>query len=342
MASARKRGQRYIGLYRDHGKQKSADTFDTADEALARAKVAELEANPPATETVYPAERRGRATVAAYEPGWLAGQELLEANSVEIARGALKRIMPHLGGMARDDVQPDDVRCMLAALKRSGLSDGTVSRTLDVARQFLPKAATEGVRYRIKERRRMQIATRQQAKAIESAIDARYSLLVRVAFTTGARWGELIAIRGTDVEKRGTGYVVQIQRTVEEIGTTFTERGYGKTAAAVRAISVPEDIALELAAYGNDLCFTGPRGGYLKRSTFRRVYWLPAIGKAGVPGMRVHDMRHSAISWWVAARIPLADVRDRAGHVSIAVTNTYVHAMPGDDDPFLAVIGEAA
>ena len=49
---------------------------------------------------------------------------------------------------------------MLAALKKSGLSDGTVSRTLDVARQLLPKAATEGAKFRIKERRRMKIATR--------------------------------------------------------------------------------------------------------------------------------------------------------------------------------------
>jgi integrase len=58
--------------------------------------------------------------------------------------------------------------------------------------------------------------------------------------------------------------------------------------------------------------------------------------------MRVHDMRHSAISWWVAAHIPLADVRDRAGHSSIAVTNTYIHTMPAEDDPFLEVLGEAA
>lgn len=31
-------------------------------------------------------------------------------------------------------------------------------------------------------------------------------LLVRTAFATGCRWGELIAVRGTDVDKRGTGH----------------------------------------------------------------------------------------------------------------------------------------
>jgi integrase len=331
VASAGLRGRRWTALYRHaSGAQKSAGTYDTEEEALVRAKVAELDVTPLETIELYPATTRGKITVSAYAPRWVEGQELLEANSVEIARSALKRIRPHLGGMAREDVTPDDVRRMLAALKKSGLSDGTVSRTLDVARQLLPKAATEGVRDRIKERRRMRIVTREQARVIERAVlpgtGCSYARLLR----RGPGWGELIAIRGTDIEKRGVGYVVKI-----------TERGYGKTEAAVRDISVPADIARELAAYGKELCFPGPRGDYLKRSTFRRVFWLPGIQRARITDFRVHDMRHSAISWWVAAGIPLADVCDRAGHSSIAVTNTYVHAVPGDD-PFLAVLGVAA
>lgn len=39
MASARPRGERWMGLYRDaNGKQKSAGTYDTYDEAVARAQ----------------------------------------------------------------------------------------------------------------------------------------------------------------------------------------------------------------------------------------------------------------------------------------------------------------
>jgi len=188
MGSARLRGKRWTALYRDaSGAQRSAGSFDTEEEALARAKVAELDAKPLETVELYQTARRGKATVAAYAPGWLEGQALLEANSVEIARSALKRIMPYLGSMVREEVTPDNVRRMLSALKKSGLSDGTVARTLDVARQLLPKAATEGVRYRIKERRKMRVVTREQALVIERAILPRYRLLVRTAFATGAR-----------------------------------------------------------------------------------------------------------------------------------------------------------
>lgn len=52
-------------------------------------------------------------------------------------------------------------------------------------------------------------------------------------------------------------------------------------------------------------------------------------------------MRHSAISWWANSGIPLADVRDRAGHSNISVTSRYIHAMPADADPFAAFFGEA-
>ena len=117
MASARLRGRKWSGLYRDaDGRQKSAGSYDTEEEALARAQVAELDANPPRPVAVYRQEVRGKITVAGYAPGWLEGQELLEKNSVEIARSALKRIIPHLGAMTRDEVTPDDVRRMLAAL----------------------------------------------------------------------------------------------------------------------------------------------------------------------------------------------------------------------------------
>jgi hypothetical protein len=53
-------------------------------------------------------------------------------------------------------------------------------------------------------------------------------------------------------------------------------------------------------------------------------------------------MRHSAMSWWANSGVPLADVRDRAGHFNISVTSRYIHVMPGDGNPFAAFLGEAA
>ena len=49
----------------------------------------------------------------------------------------------------------------------------------------------------------MKYVAREQARNVEDAIHPGYKLLVRTAFATGCRWGEMIALRGTDVEQRG-------------------------------------------------------------------------------------------------------------------------------------------
>jgi integrase len=226
---------------------------------------------------------------------------------------------------------------MLKALEKSGLADATISCTLSVARLMLGRAACGDVRFRIKDGREMHVATREQAKAIEAAIHERYRLFVRALFSSGCRWGEMLAVRGTDVQKRGTGYVLKVRRTVTQVGGTLSGRPYGKSPKAKRDIPIPEPLALELAAFGGELCFTNARGGYLRRSDFRSNFWKSAVTKAGIPGLRVHDARHSHASWLANdPRVPLAAVRDRLGHSSLAVTSRYVHVM--GDDPCLAVL----
>ncbi len=342
MASTRERNGRYTGLYRDaQGRQRSAGSFGDEKAALKAAEYAEAVANPPKPVEVYPAQKRGRITVAAHAPKWLENQ-VLEETSRETYRRTADRIIRYLGGMAREDVTPDDVRKMLKALKKAGLRDATISATLDLARGLLGKQACADVRFRIKDRREMMAVTRKQATAVEDAIHPRYRLLVRTAFATGCRWGELIAVRGTDVEERGTGYVLKVRRTIIEVDGERSERAYGKSAKTWRDITIPEALALDLMAFGAELCFVNARGGFLRRNCFRSEYWLRAVRKAGIPGLRVHDMRHSAISWWANSGIPLADVRDRAGHSNISVTSRYIHVMPGDADPFAAFFGEAA
>ena len=77
MASARQRGKRWTGLYRDaSGKQKSAGAYDTEREALKAAEHAEALANPPKAIEAHPVSKRGKITVAAYAPKWLDGQSL--------------------------------------------------------------------------------------------------------------------------------------------------------------------------------------------------------------------------------------------------------------------------
>ena len=156
----------------------------------------------------------------------------------------------------------------------------------------------------------------------------------------------MIAIKGTDVERRGSGYVLKIRRTVNEtwkVGLYEKPGGgwCGKSTRATRDITIPEALALELMQFGSRLCFTNTVGGWLRRADFRQRAWKPAVEKAEVPGLRVHDTRHSHASWLANdPRVPLAAVRDRLGHSSLTTTSRYVHVI--GDDPCLTALGEAA
>ncbi|HEX3960815.1 MAG TPA: hypothetical protein VHZ03_30045 [Trebonia sp.] len=126
-------GKRWTGLYRDaSGAQRSAGTFDTEEEALARATVADLEASPPEPVEAQPVEKRGRITVAAYAPKWLDG--LLVEHNTRLAYGlSVKHIVKCMGGLAVADVEPDDIRGLIRYMEKLGRADNTIQDAVVVA-----------------------------------------------------------------------------------------------------------------------------------------------------------------------------------------------------------------
>jgi integrase len=351
MASARERNGRFIALYRDStGAQKSAGTYATEVDALKAAEHAEAVANPPAPVEAHAATKRGRPTVAGYAWKWLDGLSI-EPNTRTTYANSVKHITKRIGGMAVADVQTEDIRGIVKALEKLGRADSTISHVVVVAFLMFEAAARsklrdgnpcDPVKVRIRDQRQMMTATRAQARAIEAAIDGRYKLLVRTLFATGARWSEMIAVKGTDIEQRGSGYVLKIRRTVNETWKVgLYEKPYGKSARATRDITIPAPLASDLMAFGPELCFANTQGGYLRRADFRQRAWMPAVKAAGIPGLRVHDTRHSHASWLANdPSVPLVAVRDRLGHSSLTTTSRYVHVI--GDDPCLAALGEAS
>jgi integrase len=54
------------------------------------------------------------------------------------------------------------------------------------------------------------------------------------------------------------------------------------------------------------------------------------VKAAGVPRIRLHDLRHTWATLALAAGVPPKVVSERLGHANIQVTmNTYSHVMPG-------------
>jgi integrase len=60
---------------------------------------------------------------------------------------------------------------------------------------------------------------------------------------------------------------------------------------------------------------------------------------AGLPRIRMHDIRHSYATAALAAGIPAKVVSERLGHANIAITmDTYSHVLPGMDERAASVV----
>jgi integrase len=54
----------------------------------------------------------------------------------------------------------------------------------------------------------------------------------------------------------------------------------------------------------DDLVFRSPTGAPFRLTNWRRRAWYPAVKKAAVGGLRVHDLRHTAVALWIEAGAP--------------------------------------
>ena len=77
------------------------------------------------------------------------------------------------------------------------------------------------------------------------------------------------------------------------------------------------------------MVFTAPKGGLLRVIAFRARIWRPATRTAGLDGLRIHDLRHTAVALWIAAGANPKEVAARAGHTSVSFTlDRYGHLYP--------------
>jgi integrase len=114
--------------------------------------------------------------------------------------------------------------------------------------------------------------------------------------------------------------------------------GPPKTKASRRKVSLPlgvmEELADHLRAPGRptDQVFKAQGGGQLRISNFRRNIWRPAVADANLAGLRIHDLRHTAVALWIAAGASPKEVAARAGHTSVSfVLDRYGHLFPEAD-----------
>lgn len=86
----------------------------------------------------------------------------------------------------------------------------------------------------------------------------------------------------------------------------------------------------------HDLDFANTLGGGLAPNNMRRRHFVPAIKRAGVPIIRPHDMRHTAVTLMLLGGVPVKVVSERLEHAS--PVRLYAHVLPGMQKDAAAVM----
>lgn len=311
---------------------------------------------------------RSTVTVSAYLSDWLDGHALeVKPRTLAGYRETLERyVMPRIGRMRLQAVQPATLtRLYLQLLEGGGKGGRPLSRrTVDYVHATLRKAFSDAVvvgglipsnpAERAKRPRRVvrPIGDVWDAEQLRTFLDHmaehQWFALYRLAAYTGARRGELLALRWADVDWKAPS--VRIRASAGMVGK---ERIEGTTKSGrERTVSIdPGTVAALLAhrkrqmqaqavagaswvgeghvfvnGFGKPICPSAPT----QRLTLAVAAFNEANSDKGVtlPRARFHDLRHVHATLLLRAGVPVHVVAARLGHADPAVTlRVYAHVI---------------
>lgn len=224
---------------------------------------------------------------------------------------------------------------------------GTVVKAVQIMRQIMGAAVAskliasspvDGVRMPRIEQEEMRFLTVDEIWRLHDAMNWRYKAVVLLGAFGGLRAGELFGLQMSRVDLAGER--VHVAATESNLVETdgHVVLGPPKTKASVRPVPIPDFVVdallpLYVRLNGSPMLFTAPTGGLVHRSSWRSRFWVPALEAANIPpGLRIHDLRHTAVSHWLAAGASPLEVKERAGHTSIVtVIDRYGKLVPKAD-----------
>jgi integrase len=283
----------------------------------------------------------GRVLFGNYAADWIEERPGLRSKTIELYRYLLRRHLdPAFSTRALADIKEPHVRRWRKNLLDAQVSAVTVAKGYRLLKAIFNTAVDDGLirrnPCRIKGAGQEKSAERPvltvpQVYALAAATDERYRVLVLLAAFTSLRWGELAALRRSDIDAQAR--TVRVTRQLNERDSSGFSFGPPKSEAGVRIVAIPELITSDLAAHimtyarpGDDgLIFTSPGGGPLRHTNFRRRFWVPALVAAGLPAMHFHDLRHTGNMLAADAGANLRELMERMGHSTTRAATVYLY-----------------
>jgi len=285
----------------------------------------------------------GLVTFAEWVQQWRVTATELRPSTVAVYDYLLRRfLMPAFAEVPLGRLDVLAVRGWLASLHRAGeVMPTTIAKAYRLLRRILAVAVEAGYLPRnpctvkgagVERVREMRHIGVPELLRLAGLVPDRYRTMVLLAGFGGLRWGELVGLRRRHVELADA--TVTVAGQVTEVAGRFIV-GPPKTSAGLRTVPLPVVVLTPLVEHldrhaqpGPDgLLFSTATGGYLQRGNFSRLVWRPAVVRAGLEGLRFHDLRHTAATLAAAAGATTRELMERLGHSTPAMALRYQHVM---------------
>jgi integrase len=256
-------------------------------------------------------------------------------------------VLPALGSWPLADLRPGDVERWTGALTERGLRPSTVALSRRVLGACLTDAERDGRAPRNAARlarapkvegttRRRTLTAAEARRLLDLArTDAEAGLLVTLALGTGARVGELLALDCSDVDLVAGTVSIAHSRSRSGLGPTKSRRGVRTVALppfALDALRAETRRTGPLIATADGLPLIPERAG---------ERWRRLRARAGLDGLRFHDLRGTYATLALAAGIPAKALADVLGHDPAVLLRTYAGPIEHGREAIADAIGQA-
>ncbi|MGB3230623.1 MAG: site-specific integrase [Mycobacterium sp.] len=302
---------------------------------------------------VWADPKAGEKPVREWCDAWLAAQPAKQPATERKIRGVISKQIAHsFGRRPLVSVRPSEVQEWAAEISRKQ-SPATARHALGVLRRVFDYALRDGAVHRNPatgirlpkvQGNDPRPLTHEQLWALSDHLRSpRDRLLVLVAGYCGLRWGELAALRWSDVDP--TAKRLRVARSYSE------EAPRGEMAPVkdhqARSVPVPGTVMEELAGYGSgrrpqELVFPSASSTPLRNRNFRRDVFDDAVAALNLD-ITPHNLRDTAASLAIQAGASVVAVARLLGHESAATTlNHYAGLFPSDLDDVARRLDDAA
>jgi integrase len=313
-----------------------------------------------------------KATFKEYGDWWLencAKGAIKESTYQEYEAVLRKHVYPLIGSKPFAKVNRAMIRELIAAKKKEGLSQSTVRNIMAPVRGMFFQAMDDGAthqnpaarigklnkRSKDEPRKKINPLTREETQVMLMAAREKkyihwYPLLL-CAPRAGIREGELVSLKGLDVDFNGP--FIHVQRNLSRGKISATKSGKDRKVdmsaqlaevlsellskrraeALRREMEKPAEERRDAATVVNEVMegwlFQTPVGTQIDPSNLRKLF-NRLLTDAKMRRIRFHDLRHTFASLLLQNGESPAYVKEQMGHSSIQVTvDIYGHLVPG-------------